>query len=164
MENWIVYVCLGFGFLSALVAGVFQSFSDFVMAGLARATDAGGIESMQHINRTVFRSVFLVSFLSLVPLSIAFAFYAGLRLDGHGRFFVFAASITYVTTVFLVTVLRNVPMNERLDRMDPVSAEAVRYWQTYCRRWTRFNHLRTVGSAATAAFFLLAAAGFSSAM
>jgi len=163
MENWIVYVCLCFGFLSALVAGVFQSFSDFVMAGLARARPGGGIESMQQINRTVFRSFFLTSFLSLVPLTMAFGTYAGMRLDGYGRALVIAASSVYLTSVFLVTILGNVPMNKRLDRMDPESVEAAVYWQTYRRVWTRFNHVRTVGSAATAALFLLAVPVFSSA-
>lgn len=160
MESWFFYICIWLGFVCALVAGVFQSFSDFVMAGLARARPAGGIESMQHINRTVFRSVFLMSFLSLVPLTIGFALYVAPRTEGYGRVYVIAAAITYILAVFVVTIAGNVPMNKRLDRIDYASGEAVDYWSTYCRSWTRWNHVRTIGSVATAALFLLAAVAF----
>ena len=158
MENEIFYLCLFLGLVSALVAGVFQSFSDFVMAGLGRARPAGGIESMQQLNRTVFRSVFLASFLLLVPATLAFAGYALVSSAVAGDGFIVAAAITYVVTVFAVTMFGNVPMNERLDKMDFESEEAAAYWQVYLRDWTRWNHVRTIGSAVTAALFLLAAA------
>ena len=158
MANWPFYCCLCLGFASALVAGVFQSFSDFVMAGLVRARAAGGIESMQHINRTVFRSVFLTSFLLLVPLTVAFALYAAVEMQRLARVLVIVASVMYITAVFLVTILGNVPMNKYLDKLDYTSSEAVDYWRIYSRKWTRWNHVRTIGSASTAALFLLAAA------
>ena len=44
--DWIVYACLFLGLSSALVGGVFQAFSDFVMRGLMLAQPAGGIDSM----------------------------------------------------------------------------------------------------------------------
>ena len=50
---------LGAGFLMALLAGVFLSFSDFVMRSLAATQPAGGIEAMQQINRKVFRTLFI---------------------------------------------------------------------------------------------------------
>ena len=156
MSDWIIYSCLWLGFVSAMVAGVFQSFSDFVMSGLARAKPAGGIETMQHINRTVFRSVFLSAFLSLVPLTLAFAVYAWMNADGLSRGLIVAAGLIYFTTVFVVTMAGNVPMNQQLDRLHYSSAEANAYWQVYSRKWTRWNHVRTIGSAATAALYLLA--------
>ncbi len=71
--DWIIYACLAAGVSSLLVAGVFQSFSDFIMRSLVAASPAGGIESMQMINRKVFRSWFLVMLLGLAPVSLAFA-------------------------------------------------------------------------------------------
>ena len=47
--SWPVYACLGLGLLAALVGGVLQSFSDFVMKGLLQAQSAGGMESMQQL-------------------------------------------------------------------------------------------------------------------
>ncbi|MEO1201104.1 MAG: anthrone oxygenase family protein [Pseudomonadota bacterium] len=157
MENVLLFGCLLLGFVSALVAGVFLSFSDFVMAGLGRAAPAGGIESMQHINRTVFRSVFLASFLTLVPATTGFAVLALSSGDGPGRGLVIAAALIYVTSVFGVTMFGNVPMNKRLDVVDFRSSDAADYWRRYRQGWTYWNHVRTIGSAVTAALFMLAA-------
>jgi uncharacterized membrane protein len=155
--DWIVYACLLLGISSALIAGVFQSFSDFVMSGLARARPASGIEVMQHINRTVFRSVFLFTFLALAPVSIGIAAYAAFALEGLAQRFIIAAAIIYVITSFLATVVGNVPMNNRLDRLDAESADAASYWRTYGIVWTRWNHLRMIGSLTTAGCYLFAA-------
>lgn len=163
MELTLSYLCLAFGFVSALVAGVFQSFSDFVMAGLARAKPEGGMESMQHINRTVFRSVFLFSFLALVPLTVVFAIFVTANADGFGRVLIVAATVTYALSVFAVTMFGNVPMNKKLDVMPAAEPDSAAYWMVYCRDWTRWNHVRTLGSALTAAGFLIAAVVFAAA-
>ncbi|MEL7541793.1 MAG: anthrone oxygenase family protein [Pseudomonadota bacterium] len=152
-----VYVCLFLGVSAALVGGVFQSFSDFVMAGLTRAAPAGGIESMQQLNRTVFRSLFIATFLALVPASILFALYAWFSFSGLPQRLIIFAAIIYLPLVFLVTAFGNVPMNEKLDKMDHTSMEAADYWQTYGRAWTRWNTIRTIGSIVTAGCYLFAA-------
>jgi len=158
--GWVVYVCLALGLSSALVGGVFQSFSDFVMRGLLLAEPAGGMESMQQLNRTVFRSAFLATFLALVPATIAFAGYAWLRLDGPGQALVIAGALLYVVSVFAVTAAGNVPLNEHLDRLAHTTPDGHAYWATYGRVWTWWNHVRTLGSVATAVCFLLASVAF----
>ena len=154
--EWIVYACLGLGVSSALVAGVFQSFSDFVMRSLAAARPAGGAEVMQNINREVFRSVFLATMLGLAPMVLALAGYAVLTWQGIGSTFIIVGGLVYFTAVFLVTMFGNVPMNNHLDRLDPDTKEAAHYWSRYLKRWTQWNHVRTFGSAFAALSFLLA--------
>ena len=156
----LFHLCLVFGFVTSLVAGVFQSFSDFVMSGLVRARPAGGMESMQQLNRTVFRSVFLFCLLALVPLTVLFALFVGSATGGVGRVLVAAAALIYVVCVFFVTVFGNVPMNQRLDRLSPFEAASETHWANYTRDWTRWNHVRTLGGAVSAALFLVAAAWF----
>ncbi len=156
-DNWIVYASLAAGLSSALVAGVFQAFSDFVMPGLIRSEPKGGIESMQHINRTVFRSVFLTTFLVLVPVLLVFSAFAWFQMDGIARVLIITGTAVYVLSVFGVTVAGNVPMNERLDKMACTSTEASAYWQTYGKVWTNWNHVRMIGSVITAICFLMAA-------
>jgi uncharacterized membrane protein len=156
-SGWLVYACLGLALSSAMVAGVFQSFSDFVMRGLRLAEPAGGIESMQHINRTVMRSLFLTSFLVLVPLTLGFAVYAGIRLSGPAQKLIISAAAIYATSVFLVTMFGNVPMNRHLAQLEHTSEEARAYWSRYGRVWTRLNHVRTAGSTATSVCFMVAA-------
>lgn len=152
-----IYICLFLGLVTALMAGVFQSFSDFVMRGLMRAAPASGIDAMQQLNRTVFRSFFLATFMALLPISTAFAIYAWLALDGPAMRLIIAAAIVYVPFVFIVTAGGNVPMNEKLDKMRPASEEAALYWETYGPVWTRWNTVRTIGSIVTAGCYLLAA-------
>lgn len=151
----IVYVTLAFGLVAALIGGVFQSFSDFVMRGLAQAGDDAGAAGMIGLNRTVYRSVFLIMLLGLAPVSIGFAVYANFYVDGIAKTLLIAASIVYVALVFLVTVAGNVPRNNKLDRLEGQGAAA--YWPTYFREWTGLNHVRTFGSIGTAIIYLLAA-------
>lgn len=155
-EDWIVYACLGAGLSSALVAGVFQSFSDFVMRSLIAARPAGGIEAMQMINRKVFRSIFLTMFLVMVPASLVLAIYAQVNLAGPAPTWIITGASIYLIGVFLVTMLGNVPMNQRLNTMDPLTEKTVDYWKTYGRVWTRWNHVRTLGSLAASVCFLIA--------
>lgn len=155
-SDWIVYACLAAGLSSALVAGVFQAFSDFVMRSLVAAHPASGVESMQMINRKVYRSIFLAMMLGMVPVSLAFAGYAYLYLAGTASTWILAGALIYLTSVFLVTMLGNVPMNKRLDRMDRLAEQTADYWATYGTVWTRWNHIRTLGSVATAVCFLFA--------
>lgn len=153
----LIYTCMAIGVSSTLVAGVFQAFSDFVMRGLIMAAPAGGAESMQMINRTVMRSVFLVLLLGLVPVMLAFSLHALMAVPGAGRIWIVAGTVIYVASVFLVTLAGNVPMNNRLDRMAPGEAATIRYWDIYGRVWTRWNHVRTLGSLAAGLCFLMAA-------
>ncbi len=154
--NWIVYACLMVGLSSALVAGVFQSFSDFVMKALIATNPVGGVEAMQRINQTVFRSVFLAMLLGLAPVTLGFAVYAYFNMSGHSQVFIITGAVIYVIGVFLVTMFGNVPMNNRLKNMDFAALETADYWRTYGKVWTNWNHIRTIGSVVTAMCFLLA--------
>ena len=154
--DWIVYACVIAALASGLIAGVFLTFSDFVMRSLIAAHPEGGIEAMQSINRKVYGSVFLVLFMAMAPLSVTLAIYASLAATGAAAAWVFAGAAIYVISVFLVTIVCNVPMNKRLDRMDHAARETADYWRAYGSVWTRWNHVRTVGSLATSVCFLVA--------
>ncbi|MEQ8557903.1 MAG: DUF1772 domain-containing protein [Henriciella sp.] len=156
-EHILVYTLLALGVASTLVAGVFQAFSDFVMRGLVAAEPMSGAQSMQMINRTVMRSVFLVLLLGLVPATLAVSLLAQFGVDGAARGWIHAGTAVYLVSVFLVTMLGNVPMNNRLDRMVPSEQATARYWDHYGRVWTRWNHVRTLGSFAAGLCFIVAA-------
>ena len=144
--------------ISALVGGVFQSFSDFVMRGLGRAEGDAGMLAMQQINVTVMRSLFLTSFFLLVP-GLAAAAWAASAQSSAIFHWVLGAGIVYIIGVVLVTILGNVPMNNRLDQLisEGEREEAAKYWQIYLVRWTWWNHIRTAGCAGTAGLLLVAA-------
>lgn len=155
--TWPIYACLALGLLAAMVGGVLQSFSDFVMKGLLQAAPAGGMESMQQLNRTVFRSIFIVMLIGLVPTTIGFGIYAGVALSGSPQTLIITSAVLYFLLVFVVTVAFNVPMNEQLDGLAHTGSEGHAYWSVYGRVWTRWNHVRILGGTASAACLLLAA-------
>ncbi|MDA0688344.1 MAG: DUF1772 domain-containing protein [Proteobacteria bacterium] len=155
--DWALYFCLFLALWSALVGGVFKAFSEFIMAGLLRAEPAAGIESMQWINRTVLRTEFVAALISIAVFSVLFALYALFVFEGPGQVAILIAAFIYVPSVFLMTMFGNVPMNNRLAKLDHRSNEAAIYWKTYGEQWTRLNHIRTLGSIFTAGLYLVAA-------
>ncbi|MEL7281812.1 MAG: anthrone oxygenase family protein [Pseudomonadota bacterium] len=148
----------GSAMLMALVAGVFLAFSDFIMRSLERASPAAGIEAMQQINREVLSSVFVVWLMGLTPVCLGLAAYAWVYVDGQAQTWFIAGSLTYVVGTVLVTVLGNVPMNNRLDALRPISEETKAYWDIYATFWTAWNHVRTVAAAAGAIAILIGCA------
>ncbi|MGB3625529.1 MAG: anthrone oxygenase family protein [Henriciella sp.] len=157
MHDWPLYFCLFLALWSAVIGGVFSAFSEFIMAGLLRTAPSGGIEAMQHINRTVIRTQFVAGILLIAPLSVLFAIYGLSAFEGPARSLLVLAPIVYLPTVFLMTMFGNVPMNNKLERLDHTSAEAKAYWAKYGRDWTRLNHIRSVGSIVTALLYIMAA-------
>ncbi|MEM8987063.1 MAG: anthrone oxygenase family protein [Pseudomonadota bacterium] len=155
--EWSLYFCLFLALWSAVVGGVFSAFSEFIMAALLRAEPAGGIEAMQHINRTVIKTQFVAGIVLITIFSIMFAMYAASNFDGYARATVILASLVYVSTVFLMTLFGNVPMNKKLERLDHATPDAKSYWVTYGRVWTRLNHFRSLGAVLTAVLYTIAA-------
>ncbi|RIJ14803.1 anthrone oxygenase family protein [Henriciella mobilis] len=155
--EWTLYLCLFLALWSAVIGGVFSAFSEFIMAALLRAEPAGGIESMQQINKTVIRTQFVAGILLIAPASILFALYSLTVFEGAALAALIAAPLVYVPSVFLMTIIGNVPMNNRLDRLDHTSPDAQAYWARYGRDWTRLNHVRTLGSVATAVVYMASA-------
>jgi uncharacterized membrane protein len=150
--SWIDIVTLLATLGSALIAGAFYAFSAFIMAALARQPAPAGIAAMQAINVTVLTPMFLGVFVGTVALSLVSAV-AGAFAHEPGWIWGIAGALLYVAGCFGVTMALNVPMNDRLARVQPDSSEGAAFWQNYLSEWTRWNTVRTLGAlAATAAF------------
>ncbi len=144
---------------NAVVAGVFLTFSELVMPALGAVRGAGPVEAMQVINRKVFRTVFMVLLFAMMALAPVLAVLGLAVTGGAAGWWMVAGGLAYIAGVMAVTVRGNVPMNERLDRMEAGAAETAAYWQVYLRGWTRWNSVRTAASALAAACYLAALAG-----
>ncbi len=138
---------------SALIGGVFFAFSSFVMRALARVSSSEGISVMQSINVVVITPSFLGIFMGTAALSVALAVLAlANRADPSAMYFL-GGAVLYFGGTFLVTVIGNIPLNNRLACLSPSDPDAMEFWQQYLDRWTKWNHIRT--AAATAATLLL---------
>lgn len=155
MSDWIFYACVLAVIAGGLVAGIFMAFSDFIMKALLAASPRSGIEAMQEINRKVYGSLFLILLMGMAALSLALAVSAMIFGAGPASFWVLGGAGLYGIGTFLVTVIFNVPMNQKLDRMDPAAPETASYWSVYTARWTAWNHVRSLASAGSAVCYLI---------
>lgn len=155
--QWTLYFCLFLALWSAAIGGVFSAFSEFVMSELLKTSPAGGIEAMQHINRDAIKTQFVAGILSIAVFSVLFALYSLKVFEGAALVTLILAPAVYLPTVLLMTMFGNVPMNNKLERLDYATAEAEVYWAEYGRVWTRLNHVRSVGSILTAGIYIIAA-------
>lgn len=155
--DWPLYAALFLALWSAVVGGVFSAFSEFIMSALLKSEAPTGIEAMQRINRDVIRTQFVAGILLIPALSLPFALYGLAAFEGIARMALIGASLVCVSSVLLMTMLGNVPLNNRLDSLDHTSPEARAYWPEYGRKWTRLNHVRAVGSVVTAILYTVAA-------
>lgn len=156
-STWFFIVCEISVVACGMVSGVFLTFSDFVMRSLDSARTAAGVEVMQVINREVFGSVFLFLLLGMSALSPFLIGYAYFRVAGSASTLIMTGGAIYFAGVFVVSLVFNVPMNDRLDAMEFSGTEAAAYWtNTYMPRWTFWNYVRAIASAASAICYLVA--------
>lgn len=140
----------------ALIGGAFLAFSDFIMRSLAQTTRSAGVETMQSINREVYRWIFMSLFLGMAVASLLMAGYAVLYLEGPIRGLILSSGLIYFFGCFGVTAVCNVPMNEALAGMDASSDEAQAYWTgTYLPRWTWWNTVRTIACVVSSGMLLM---------
>ncbi len=145
-----------------LVGGVFFAFSTFVMRALAALPPPQGIAAMKSINVTVLNPMFLGLFLGTAVGCVILIIPPLLNWHKPGAACVLIGSAFYLLGTFLVTIIFNVPRNDALATLDPVSAESARLWAEYVAGWTLWNHVRTIAAIA-AAVLLIVALWFSSA-
>jgi uncharacterized membrane protein len=138
-----------------LMAGVFLAFSSFVMSALARLPAPQGIAAMQSVNIRAVTPVFMTVFFGTAVLCVILAAWALSLPRASGGGFLFAGSFCYLAGSFLVTVVFNVPRNNRLAAVDPNTDAAARLWREYLRSWTAWNHVRTTAALAATGLLTL---------
>ncbi len=136
------------GITTALMAGLFFSWSVAVMPGLSLVHNDQYLAAMQAMNRAIQNPLFLICFMlpvALLPL-VAYHYY-----HTGGFVWLLVAEVLYVAGVFLVTMIGNVPINDRLDKMhltlstaDDLHAMRMRIENT----WVWLNYIRTVAAVA----------------
>lgn len=147
------------GTLTGLMAGVFYTFNVAIVPAFRSIKGAYHIKSMQAINLKIKNPVFFLSFFGptlLLPLA------AYLHRETAQFPFLVTAAALHIIGANGVTIVGNIPLNERLDRVDVSSlseAEAEQIAQEFQgqgSRWMRFHNLRTLASITAAALVLIA--------
>jgi uncharacterized membrane protein len=139
-----------------LVAGVFFAFSTAVMTALDRQPGVQGMTAMQEVNRVIVNPAFMLAFAGGAVACVGLAVVAVVRWGQPGSPWLLAGSLLYTIGGFGLTVVANVPLNDRLDTVSPKAADAAARWSAYVSDWTAWNHVRTVASLIAAALLLVA--------
>jgi uncharacterized membrane protein len=141
---------------AGLIGGVFFAFSTFVMRALDRLPAPAAIAAMHSINIVVINPLFMGAFLGTAVLSVALVIAALRAWPTPAAIWLLAGGLLYLGAAILVTLARNVPLNDALAAVDPGNPDAARLWADYLRGWTAWNHVRAAAALTAAAAFMLA--------
>lgn len=130
--------------LAALTGGLMFSFAVAQVPGLRHVDDRAYVSIVQSVNLRIVNPVFMVAFLGPILLLPLATF---LSRDTGAFGWLLAASILYIAGPFGVTVTRNIPLNDRLAKIDLTTATdaelaEARGW--FERPWWRWHVVRTV--------------------
>ena len=143
-------------FLVSVVAGFLFAFAVVVMPGIRTLDDGGFIRSFQRMDGVIQRGdpLFGVMFIgSMVALVVAVVLGAP-ALAALERSILLAAGGIYIAGVLVPTGTINVPLNNRLQRLDVDALDAEERSsarRAFEPRWNRWNRIRTGVSCASAA-------------
>lgn len=141
---------------SAVVGGIFFAFSNFVMKALANTPSKTGIEAMQSINTVVLNRWFLGVFTGTAAACVLLAGIAITNWNTPFAPYLLASAVGYVGGTWVVTVLGNVPLNQRLAEVQPGDPAASEQWERYVERWTKLNSQRALAAILSAFLLTLA--------
>ncbi|MGC4936961.1 DUF1772 domain-containing protein [Kribbella sp. DT2] len=127
---------------SALMAGVFFAFGTAVMSSLQRLPAGQGAAAMNLMNVRIQNPLFLLIFCGTALLCLALPVLTLVR-DTPGKWWVVAGSALYLVGM-VVSFAINIPLNDQLAAVDPLSAAGAAEWTSYLAKWNPANNLRAV--------------------
>lgn len=140
---------------AAMAAGALFTFSTFTIRGLGRLPPEQGAVAMQAINREAPRAPFMLLLFGTGLGCLVLGVRAATVLGAPASRRQLVAAAIYLVGIVVLTGTYHVPRNNRLDVVDPTSADGIAYWATYLREWVPMNHVRTVASLATSALLIV---------
>lgn len=126
---------------AGIVTGLLFAFSNFIMRALAELQHEHGMFAMQQINEKIINSLFLFFFLGTPLLCLTIGVYSLFHMSDPRNILLFAGAFGYIIGPFGITIMFNVPLNNKLAAVQP--DEGVEIWTTYQLKWQRWNHVRT---------------------
>jgi uncharacterized membrane protein len=138
---------------SGVIAGLFFIFSVCVMKALKQQEPQCGASAMQAINDVILNPSFFLAFMGTPLACLALIIFGLLSESPYPLVFGYIGAAVYLIGSFGVTVVRNVPMNDKLKAVNVNDADALQYWDVYLTEWTFWNHIRFWASVIPTALF-----------
>ena len=131
---------------AGLAAGVYLAFSFLVLPAFRTLPAAAAVSAMQRINVSAVRAPFMTVFFGGAAASAA-VIVLHLTSDAPaGPTRILGAVLALAAVV--ITVVRNVPLNNALVRIDANAPGLMATWQSFDRSWSRANYARATVSVA----------------
>lgn len=147
------------GTLTALLAGVFFGYAVSVNGGLHRLKDAEYVRAMRSINIVIQNFLFFLSFMGPVVLLPLVTFLTRNDADSTRFMLLLAASVVYIVGSFGLTVAGNVPLNDKLAKVNVNTAsetDIATARRQFEQPWNRLHAVRTLASIAATVFVFAA--------
>ncbi|WP_299111519.1 DUF1772 domain-containing protein [uncultured Winogradskyella sp.] len=154
LETIMIYISI---ILTGLTAGLCFTWTNAVTPGVGQLDHMGFLQAFKQMNRTIINPTFILVFFGPFISNIIIVYLKYQNPDKSFWVFVAAASIFILGVVF-VTALRNVPLNEILDKTDLTTAsveELNELRQKFETPWKQWHLVRSISSIASFALLLI---------
>lgn len=159
MNRQLIVMLIAASVGAGSMGGLFFIFSNTIMSAFDRLPNGGGVPAMQRINEVILNPLFFFAFFGTGVLSVVLLLIYVARMDQPGAVLATLAALTYVAGAIGVTMVCNVPLNNKLAAVPATARDLTAHWQAYREPWTRWNHVRTIACLLAAALFAVAAVG-----
>jgi len=122
-----------------IMAGIYVIFSNTIMPSLKELENGAFV--MAKINDVILNPVFKLFFFFSAMCSA----YLGL-LASHIDLVFRLACAMFLLGTFVVTLLKNVPLNNALKRAISTHSQIDEVWAEYLVSWVKWNHVRSVSA------------------
>ena len=133
---------------AGLTGGVYLAFSFLVLPAFRTLPAAPAVSAMQRINVSAVRAPFMTVFFGGAAASVAVIVLQLTSEASSGPTRIVGAVLALAAVV--ITVVRNVPLNNALVSVDANSPGLTAAWQSFDRSWSRANYARAAVSVAAA--------------
>ncbi len=133
---------------TGLTAGLCFTWSNAITPGIGRLDDLGFLQSFQVMNRAIINRSFLISFFGPVILLFINAFMHR-NVNTVALWSFILAAVLFFIGIGLITVLKNVPLNEILDKtiLENLSTLELKELRTkFEQPWNHWHICRTIAS------------------
>lgn len=154
IKTYILLISILF---TGLTAGLCFTWSNAITPGIGRLSDFNFLQSFQSMNKVIVNRSFIFVFFSPVILLFVNVFLFKNANQSALVSFIIAAILFFVG-VTLVTIFKNVPLNEILDNAvleTATKVELAELRKTFEQPWNRWHMLRTVCSFTSFALLLI---------
>ena len=122
-----------------LTSGLLFIFAFAVNPGLARLSEEEYFRAMKYINIVILNPIFFLVFMG--PL-ITMPILTYMSWNDSGMFILIPIStILYLLGVLLITTIKNVPLNNKLEKLNSTEFKGVFIW--YRKPWNFWHNIRT---------------------